>query len=48
MYVSQKKTIAVSLENYKKLKKYGEAGDSLNLAISRLLESADDAGGGLG
>lgn len=49
MCMSQKKTISVSLENYKKLKKYGLAGDPLNLAITRLIKLADlSAAGGMG
>ena len=40
-----KKTISVSFENYRKLKRYGSAGDSLNLAISRLIEVADRSAG---
>ena len=43
-----RKTIAVSVENYGKIKRYGLAGDSLNIAVSRLIELADSAGGGLG
>ena len=43
MYVSKKKTIAVSIENYQKLKRYGLAGDSLNSAISKLFKLADSA-----
>ena len=45
MYVSKKKTIAVSIENYQKLKRYGLAGDSLNSAISKLFRLADSAAG---
>lgn len=48
MYVSKKKTIAVSIENYQKLKRYGLAGDSLNSAISKLFRLADSAAGGAG
>ena len=48
MYVSKKKTIAVSIENYQKLKRYGLAGDSLNSAISKLFRLADSARGGAG
>jgi hypothetical protein len=36
-----RKMIAVSVGNYDKIKRYGLAGDSLNLAISRLIELAD-------
>jgi predicted CopG family antitoxin len=43
--MSEKKTISVSVENYQKLKRYGSAGDSLNLAISRLIEAADRSAG---
>jgi predicted CopG family antitoxin len=45
MCVSEKKTISISLENYKKLKRYGLAGDSLNSAISRLFKLADSSAG---
>jgi hypothetical protein len=38
-----RKTIAISVENYDKLKKYGFAGESMNRAISKLLALA--AGG---
>jgi predicted CopG family antitoxin len=38
-----RKTIAISAENYDKLKKYGFAGESMNRAISKLLATA--AGG---
>ena len=34
------KTIAISVENYDRLKKYGFAGQSLNQAISNLLAVA--------
>jgi predicted CopG family antitoxin len=37
------KTIAVSVENYERLKNYGRAGESLNKAIGNLLAIA--AGG---
>jgi hypothetical protein len=39
------KTIAISLINYNKIKKFGLAGDSFNLAISRLLKTADTSAG---
>jgi hypothetical protein len=39
--MTPRKMIAVSVENYDKIKKYGLAGDSLNLAISRILKMAD-------
>jgi predicted CopG family antitoxin len=34
------KRIAVSEENYRKLQKLGDAGDSFNDVISRLIEGA--------
>jgi hypothetical protein len=40
------KNVSISLENYKKLKTYGLAGDSLNFAISRLFKLADRASAG--
>jgi hypothetical protein len=43
--MSGKKTISVSVENYRRLKRYGSAGDSLNLAISRLIEAAERSAG---
>jgi hypothetical protein len=43
-----RKMIAVSIENYQKLKQYGLAGDSLNSAISKLFKIADSAAGGVG
>jgi len=43
--MAEKKTISVSKENYQKLKRFGLAGDSLNLAISRLIEAADRSAG---
>jgi hypothetical protein len=39
--MKQRKMIAVSLENYGKIKRYGLAGDSFNIAVSRLIELAD-------
>jgi hypothetical protein len=42
-YMGARKTIAISVENYDKLKKYGFAGESMNRAISKLLAIA--AGG---
>jgi hypothetical protein len=36
-----RKMIAVSVENYGKIKRYGLAGDSINIAVSRLIELAD-------
>jgi hypothetical protein len=41
--MSTRKIIAISAENYDKVKKYGFAGESINRAISKLLASA--AGG---
>jgi hypothetical protein len=41
--MGRRKIIAVSEENYDKVKKYGFAGESINRAISKLLASA--AGG---
>jgi predicted CopG family antitoxin len=35
-----RKTIAISAENYDKLKKFGYAGESMNRAIGKLLASA--------
>jgi predicted CopG family antitoxin len=43
--MAEKKTISISIENYQKLKRFGLAGDSLNLAISRLIEAADRSAG---
>jgi hypothetical protein len=42
-----RKMIAVSVENYQKLKQYGSAGDSINVAVSRLLKLADLTAGGV-
>jgi predicted CopG family antitoxin len=39
---SKLKQIAISHENYITLKKLGDAGDSFNDVISRILEKMDD------
>jgi hypothetical protein len=42
-----RKMIAISVENYDKIKRYGLAGDSLNIAVSRLIKLADKSAGGV-
>ena len=37
------KTIAISVDNYNRLKKYGFAGQSLNKAVEKLLAIAEGA-----
>jgi hypothetical protein len=44
-YMKARKIIAVSLENYDKIKRYGLAGDSFNIAVSRLIKLADKSAG---
>jgi hypothetical protein len=36
-----RKMIAISVDNYYKIKRYGLAGDSINIAVGRLVELAD-------
>jgi hypothetical protein len=38
--MSARKTIAISVKNYEKIKKFGFAGESMNHAISKLLARA--------
>ncbi len=40
MSTTSLKHIAVSEENYRKLKKLGDAGDSFNDVVTRLIEGA--------
>jgi hypothetical protein len=42
-----RKMMAISAENYDRIKKYGLAGDSINIAVSRLIELADKSAGGV-
>ena len=38
-----RKIIAISVENYDKLKTFGHAGESMNLAVGKLLKMATGA-----
>ena len=42
-YMKTRKIIAISVENYDKLKTFGHAGESMNLAVGKLLKMATGA-----